>query len=339
MRKNTLYLLSVIIIGGIIAVGTAHIRQVDADTSLEKVRKVTVSDVQGNRVTVEWKKVDRARSYHLRLLQQADDDSWDKIHVVTKIKKRSKTLKNLDPNTNYRLRIRAVRGSQRGAWSKAATFTTASEENVGDDDDSTTDCTSDETPVFTADITDLATVADIVPSPSLSGTVLKTHSFINTNLNTVPVYAPVDADLLSGAYYLETNPDGEYIFTFQVSCEITFILDHITDPTDEIRAVFADEPKDNTMSETPTTDVHVAAGDLIGYTTGTIYGIWDFGVYNSEEHNQFFDDGDTVERDFTAVCPYDFYASDDRSHYYDLFERADDRDYPGATEFCSAEAW
>ncbi len=201
-------------------------------------------------------------------------------------------------------------------------------------------CVSNQSPTFTADITTLSLVADIVPPPSYSG-VLKTHSFLNTQLELVPVYAPSDATLIAGAYYQEGNPGGEYILDFRVTCEITFMVDHITDPIDEIRAVFPDTPKDNTQSDTPTATITLQTGDLIGYTTGTIYGIWDFGTYNSAVQNQFIDDPDYnfSERYTTAVCPYDFYAESQRSTFYNLFGRDDSRDFPGATDFCTWQTW
>ncbi|MEK7540160.1 MAG: fibronectin type III domain-containing protein [Patescibacteria group bacterium] len=247
----------------------------NATTALNKVRGLSTEEILKRKVIISWKKVDTARAYQVKLYQQAEDGTWSQIRSITKVEKRQKTINELEPDTTYRVKVRAKRKSIYGGWSNYLKFTTLSGEE---------DCTSNQSPEFSADITDLSLVNDIVPPPSFSG-VLKTHSFINTELTRVPVYAPMAADLLSGAYYLEGNPGGEYILRFQATCEIQFMFDHMTDPKDEIRSVFADEPKDNTTDEYPTSAVSVAAGELIGYTTGTQYGIWDFGVYNSEAQN------------------------------------------------------
>lgn len=330
--------------------------------ALNTVQNITVTDIQSDTVTVQWDTVTKAKSYNIRLFQYITDmDSWKKIRIITKVKTDSKVIDQLQSDTTYSIQLRA---SQRSAWSKATTFTTtsATSEDAGESSTTTstnenstaaessttggsttekdpTDCISNTSPVFTTHITDPASLANIVPPPSLAGTVLKTHSFLNTELGSVPVYAPVDAKLLNGAYYLETTPNGEYILTFRVSCEITFIVDHITHPIDAIRAVFAAMPKDNTMGETPSASIVLKAGDLIGHTTGTIFGIWDFGVYHSGKKNQFANDAGVTERDSAAVCPYDFFIADIRSQYYALFARSDEHDYPGATEFCTIEKW
>lgn len=318
----------------------ASAQRAQVNSTLQRVHNVNIIDTQSTQATVQWKAVKNAGSYQLRLFQSSGTDAWQKIRLLTKIKQKSKTLISLEPETMYRVKVRAVRKAKRGKWSQTAAFTTLADEGEDDEEKNNEEgCKSNQTPVFSADITDLNYVADIVPPPSLSGTNLKTHSFLNTELNSVPVYAPIDGTLISGAYYLEGNPDGEYTLKFQSTCEITYIVDHITDPTDTIRAAFPDEPKDNTTDDIPSVEISLLAGDLIGYTTGTVYGIWDFGVYNSEMTNQFADDPNASDRDKTAVCPYDFYAADLRSQYYDLFARSEERDYPGAEEFCALEPW
>lgn len=38
---------------------------------------------------------------------------------------------------------------------------------------------------------------------------------------------------------MEGNENGEYILRFEISCEVTMMVDHITDPTDDTQAVCA----------------------------------------------------------------------------------------------------
>lgn len=299
-----------------------------AATTLPRVQDVTVSNLGEESAKVQWAETSEVASYQLRLWQQTETGEWEPIRLMKRITRLNKTIQQLEADTQYQVQVRAARKQEYGRWSKKVTFAT-----VGGD------CTSNRAPEFSADITNLNQMVDIVPPPSLSGTILKTHSFINTALERVPVYAPFDATFTGGAYYLEGNPDGEYMLIFQMSCEMTFNVDHITEPVDAIRHALPDEPKDNTMTDTPTAEVVLAAGDLIGYTTGTMYGIWDFGVYDAEVVNQFADDPAASGRDINAVCPYDYYPTVQRSQYYDVFARADNREYPGAEELCTAEVW
>jgi hypothetical protein len=265
---------------------------------LTKVKRVVAESKSAHTVTVDWKKVSQAKSYHLRLFEK-NNEEWEQTRLITGITETKKRVRKLDPNTRYHVQVRAVHKTKRGPWSETLAVTT--KVKTTKDDDTDQNCASDESPEFTADITDLTYVADIVPPPSLSGTVLKTHSFLNTELNLVPVYAPTDIELTAGAYYLESNEGGEYVLRFQLSCEVTMMLDHITDPRDEIREVFPDEPKDNTQDDTPTAKIYLEVGYLIGYTTGTQYGIWDFGVYNNTVSNDLVGNPNATDRDTTAV--------------------------------------
>lgn len=181
----------------------------------------------------------------------------------------------------------------------------------------TATCSSDTNPDFTAHITDTSKIAIVIPPATFAGTALKTHSFLDTQLNRVPVYAPTTAKLTSGAYYQEGNPGGEYILTFEVSCEVDFRVDHITEPIQSIRDAFPGTPKSNTQGDTPSATITLAAGDLIGYTTGTLNGIWDFGVYNSSTSNAYASNASWNTSDVytTAVCPYDYFSSSMRAIY------------------------
>lgn len=180
-------------------------------------------------------------------------------------------------------------------------------------------CVSNTLPMFTADVTDFESLYRVVPPPSLVSGILKTHAYLKTT-GTVPVYAPVDSVLVYGAYYDNENSEGEYLLDFNVSCEVAYRFDHITQPVDKIRNALPASPWKDTQTKR-SKRVEVKAGELIGYTTGTVAGIWDFGVYNATRKNQF--DGDSAWLQsgvYTrAVCPFDFYPTEKREAYYALF--------------------
>ena len=324
-------------------------------TPLPKVKKVRVLKKTPKTITVKWKKVKRAKSYHVRV-HTRENGKWTKIRVITKVKKNKKKIKKLTPGKKYRFRVRAIRKTTRGKWSKKLERKTKPAVESPDDDNSDNDgdnsddgnnndeqnCVSNTTPVFTEDITDLNQVSQIIEPPSLvGGTDLKTHSYLFTDLNRVPVYAPVDMVLDNGSFYQEGNDGGEYLLEFEVSCEIRIRFDHVTEPIDDIRNEFSDTPADTSQTNQVENRVEFAAGDIVGYTTGTIYGVWDFGVYNSEVENQFADDPEWDDSPVytTAICPYDFYAGTQRSTFYDLFTRPkpDNFVFEGTDSHCILE--
>ncbi|MBI4032219.1 hypothetical protein HY374_00765 [Candidatus Berkelbacteria bacterium] len=185
---------------------------------------------------------------------------------------------------------------------------------------STPSCTSNTSPMFTHHITDLTKVAKVVSPPTKAGTDLKPHGYVDTQLNAVPVYAPVAATLDSGAFYQEGNPGGEYLLIFKVSCEVTFRFDHITSPVQSIKDAFPTKQSD-TRTSAPATTLSFTAGEQIATTTGTIYGIWDFGVYNSSTSNRYANDStyNWSTNNTTAVCPWGYYSASTYAEYKALF--------------------
>lgn len=174
---------------------------------------------------------------------------------------------------------------------------------------STPSCSSNTSPTFTHHVTDLTKVSKVVSPPTKAGTDLKPHGYLDTQLNSVPVYVPMAATLDSGAYYQEGNPGGEYLLIFKASCEVTFRFDHITSPVQSIRDAFPTLQSDTRTSQ-PSTTVTFTAGEQIATTTGTVYGIWDFGVYNSSTSNRYANDPDWnwSSNATTAVCPWGYYS-------------------------------
>ena len=176
-------------------------------------------------------------------------------------------------------------------------------------------CQSNTSPVFTNHITDTSKINYVVPPPTMgSGPSLKPHSYIGTDNARVPVYAPTDMTLITGAYYIY----GPYGLDFRVSCEVKLRFGHITEPIDEIKSVFPDTPAQDTRDQKIDHEISFKAGDLIGYTTR---GNWDFGVYNSSTSNRYADDPNWNNSTIytTAVCPFDYFTASLKSAYTTKF--------------------
>jgi len=194
------------------------------------------------------------------------------------------------------------------------------------------------TPTFTSHITDLSKISKIVPPGRIEGNLVKTHSYIFiANNQEVPVFAPIDATLSSGVYYLEDGV-SQYSLFFDIDAndDIFFIMDHIQTPVREIASVFPSTPRSETYTEEPRRRLSFKAGDLIGYSTGTYLAHhWDFGVYNENETNFLKNETryNISERDKIAICPFDYFKSSLKSSYTSLFNSVSGTD-PYPTSFC-----
>ncbi|MBI4089021.1 hypothetical protein HY415_02905 [Candidatus Kaiserbacteria bacterium] len=182
-------------------------------------------------------------------------------------------------------------------------------------------CKSNPAPVFTSHITDMSKVNYIGPPPTMgAGPSLKTHSYIGTDHARVPIYAPAALTLESGSYYI----GGPYMMEFRASCEVRVRFGHITEPAEAIKQLLPSEPKQDSRTQ-ELAPVTFAAGELIGYTTGTdVGGNWDFGVYNSTVSNRYAGDPNWNNSTTytTAVCPFDYFTESLRSAYVSKFNSA-----------------
>lgn len=90
-----------------------------------RVQNLEIIGGQVTAVTLQWKRVAHATSYHVRVLQQNDDtETFDQVRVIKKITGRTTAVENLDANTTYGFQVRAVRKKQHGRWSKRIEITT-----------------------------------------------------------------------------------------------------------------------------------------------------------------------------------------------------------------------
>lgn len=199
---------------------------------------------------------------------------------------------------------------------------------------------SNPSPTFTHHITDLDTLKGIIPLGSVSHNTIANRSYLfnprdeNDSPIEVPIYAPVEMHLSSIAYYVEEDQD-QYLLFFQVSKEVEIVLDHVTDPVGDIREVGPDSPANNTRTSSPSKNLQFEAGDLIGHTTGTRAGSWDFGLTNTTVENEFANMARYQEphSDYLlhADCPYEYFESPLRETYEALYATQDGEPYEGAT--------
>lgn len=205
-------------------------------------------------------------------------------------------------------------------------------------------CTSDPSPLLTAPITDLSKIEVILPPFVISGDRFKSRSYVsigrdaNGEFYEVPVYAPIDSKLMSITYYVEPmqNEQGEwldveqYSLDFQVSCEVSYGFDHLWRLAEDVAALAPTEPARSTRGDFRlATPLSMQAGELIGYTTGTIQAHnWDFVFSNSSRRNSFANQeryeytGDLGNL-LIGDCPYDYYDEEVRGAYYALLDGLD----------------
>jgi len=172
---------------------------------------------------------------------------------------------------------------------------------------------------FTASFTDLEGIAHIEPLGEVQAFHnFSAHSyvFIKSDVAEVPVYAPVDMDLMN-----VTDDGADYGLMFRASCEVVLRFGHITNPVPAIRNLATTQGISMFEGQPPTL-LQVAAGELLGTTSGTVQAkSFDFGVYHSERPLTFLNNDrfHPVETFKFASCPYDYYTGALRGQMYDLF--------------------
>lgn len=135
----------------------------------------------------------------------------------------------------------------------------------------------------------------------------------------LPVYAPVDSELVNGVY---KNARGviDYDLHFQVSCEIWYLINHVTYPVDKIKNAFPKTPQTDTRTNPPFQEpIIVKAGELLGYTTGTSNAHnFDFGVFDLNHNNTGLpgDNGSEYGKEKNFICPFDVLPESIKTKYY-----------------------
>lgn len=177
-------------------------------------------------------------------------------------------------------------------------------------------CTHDANPTFDA-FTDNDKISVVVPPGSINSGEVKGHSYFRFDETLiedgqVPIYAPADAHLVTGTWYAETpGAAGEYIMFFQASCEVVYILDHITHPVAKVTALMPATPQSSTQSSNFARFPFFRKGELIGYDREYNGGYGgDLGVYNSGVTRQFANQAryDYAWRSVHSDCPYPYFS-------------------------------
>ncbi|MBI2589477.1 hypothetical protein HYW32_00370 [Candidatus Berkelbacteria bacterium] len=171
---------------------------------------------------------------------------------------------------------------------------------------------------FTYDFTELDRINGIAPLGSVNSGELRSHTFIafENPSKKIAIYAPTVLTLISGNFRNASGQD-EYALIFQASCDYFLKFDHITDPIEAIRKVFPATPSAESKSIELKTNVDIAAGEVVAYTSGNYpNNIWDFGLYDLRQENTFANPARFMShlRLRHAICPYDFFPKKER--YY-----------------------
>ncbi len=140
---------------------------------------------------------------------------------------------------------------------------------------------------------------------------------------------PADATLTGITYYLQSMNDiygnlldvPQHEERLQISCEVTYGFDHLTELGPGIAEYAPEEPSTSTRDSEKPASIVIKAGDVIGYTTVTIVAhSWDFIFSNTAVVNSFANlercenTGD-LKVLLYAECPYDYFANDMGDEY------------------------
>jgi hypothetical protein len=181
-------------------------------------------------------------------------------------------------------------------------------------------CASNPNPVFTAAFTNLSAIQALQPLGSIyGGSPGRAYITIKEGMRAT-VYSPTDAVLENIIYADRGGGFGEYGLRFRVSCEVTYLLDHIHNVSDKIRALAPQTVSKSSATQFGTDpNVPVKAGELLGYTKGTSQArTFDFVLFNSAKKPSYINPARwTWDQDF-ADCPYDYFAEPLKSQYYAL---------------------
>ncbi len=179
-------------------------------------------------------------------------------------------------------------------------------------------CTSNLEIQFTHDFTEVDKISSAEPTIITPGNS-RHRAWLNIRSGKVPVYAPVDSELVNGVY---KNARGalDYDLHFQVSCEIWYLINHLTEPVDKIKNAFPQVPQTDTKINPPFKEpIKFKAGELLGYTTGTpVAHNFDFGVFDLNHFNDELpaDGGSKYGKEKNFICPFDVLPEKVKKSYY-----------------------
>jgi hypothetical protein len=185
---------------------------------------------------------------------------------------------------------------------------------------------------FTADVTDIDSLATVGPLPALAGGAgYEIRSYMQVKDSyagvRVPIYAPTKMTLLASVHYSDplhdpsdTDYHGEWGLVFEASCTTQVTFAHVREV--ETKISDATVPSDAGTGELVSHPVDFAAGEVIGhYIRGPGYFAWELVVNDTTVTNTFsnmqrYQDGQL--KFLHAVCPYDPYPPQMRQRYLEL---------------------
>lgn len=125
MMSVTLKKITVTLVSGLLAaavlVGVQAVfsQMAVASGEIAQVKKLKVTDTTADTVSLSWKAVENADEYKVQLLDENGTKLLTKSASSTK-----KTLKDLDAETTYKVKVRAVVDGVKGPFSAIVKFTT-----------------------------------------------------------------------------------------------------------------------------------------------------------------------------------------------------------------------
>jgi len=200
------------------------------------------------------------------------------------------------------------------------------ENNVSQEEQNNTDETKPEntdgincSPLFSYEFTDFSKIDAFQPIGSISGASRGRSYIIIKEGESVPVYAPMNATLISVIYaYRGSEADhGEYGFLFDAGCGVTFLLDHLDAASEEMKKYAPAEPSRSTATN-DRISVPIKEGALLGYTDGTSGArTFDFLVIGKTKEDSYINpDRWEWEQSLYSICPYDLYEEILKEKYY-----------------------
>lgn len=178
--------------------------------------------------------------------------------------------------------------------------------------------------IFTKQIFDPVNIDFITPlgelnggyeeSQTISGVMINIKRDLVSNGEMIDVFAPTAMTLYSYAYYSTGGAESpNWTLVFNINKDVVLKFDHITEASDRIVKVTTSTPKDNSREDQPIENITIAAGELIGRTSGThLAKNWNIYMYDNAVKNSFinqprYEQNEIGMRLISGACPFDYY--------------------------------
>ncbi len=182
-------------------------------------------------------------------------------------------------------------------------------------------CISNPAPQFTTSFIDITKIQQLTPIGGIMvGSQSRSYIFTKQKQR-VPIYAPANSTVTGIVYAYRGDPAqgarAEYRVDLEVSCEVHYWFDHLTDISDRLKEYAPTKAAYNTHNNN-IKPIPIKEGELIGYTQGG-----DFVVFNSAKIVPHINPKRwTSEHNLYADCPYDYFIPELKKQYYNLFASA-----------------